>query len=290
MRQLLPIAALAGGIVFASAGMAENFYGKQFDTGGTTSAEASRGVNMPMVVDVDDGTVRQSPDVQAKILTELPRGYEVTVIGTANGGGWAHVYADGLDGYMDMVQLERIPAGYYPYSQPQAYGRPMIVISDEGNLHARPTPQSPLIETLPQGSQVVVLDNANAARWAHVSANGVDGYMDFVQLGDSYPAHSQTIYPTYNQTTYPTYNQTIYPTYNQTTYPTYQGGYQGSQPNEMTVTQAGGAIYQTADPESPLLATLPPGYRVVVIGSAGSWAHVSTANGIDGYMDYRQLQ
>ena len=43
MRHLLPIAAAAGAIALANAAMAENFYESQFDTGGTTFAEASRG-------------------------------------------------------------------------------------------------------------------------------------------------------------------------------------------------------------------------------------------------------
>jgi uncharacterized protein YgiM (DUF1202 family) len=280
MRRFLPIAALASGVVFAGATMAENFYESQFDTGGTTSAEASSGVNMPMVVGVDDATVRESPNVQSRILTELPRGTEVTVIGTANGGGWAHVYADGLDGYMDLIQLNRVPSGYYAYQPPQVAGHTMVVVADEGNLRARPTPQSPLIEAIPRGAQVVILDDANAARWAHVSANGVEGYMDFVQLGE---VQAQPSY-------YPSGYQTAYPTYNQTTYPTYQSGYPAPpQRNEMTVTSNGGAVFQAADPQSPILATLPPGYRVAVLGSTGSWAHVS-ANGVEGYMDYRQLQ
>jgi len=270
MRHLLPIAAAAGAIAFANAAVAENFYESQFDTGGTTFAEASRGVNMPMVVDVDDGTVRESPNVQSRVLTELPRGYEVTVIGTANGGGWAHVYADGLDGYMDMVQLDRVPLGYYAYQQPEIAGRPMVVVAQRGNLHAYPTPQSEVIETIPNGSRIVVLDDANAARWAHVSANGVEGYMDFVQLADL-PA------------------RTYYPSDYQTGYPAYQGGYRVQQPNEMTVASPGGAVFQAADPQSPVVATFPPGYRVVVLGSTGAWAHVS-ANGVDGYVDFRELQ
>jgi hypothetical protein len=31
----------------------------------------------------------------------------VTMIGTANGGAWAHVTVNGLDGYMDLVQLAK---------------------------------------------------------------------------------------------------------------------------------------------------------------------------------------
>jgi uncharacterized protein YgiM (DUF1202 family) len=72
---------------------------------GTNTGES---MNERMVVNVDDGNVRQKPNATAKILTKVLRGFSVTVIGTTNGGSWAHVKLDsGLDGYIDFSQLSK---------------------------------------------------------------------------------------------------------------------------------------------------------------------------------------
>jgi hypothetical protein len=52
------------------------------------------------------GTVHQSPDPQSPMLTVLPPGSRVSVIGSASGGSWAHVQVNGWDGYMDFAQLQ----------------------------------------------------------------------------------------------------------------------------------------------------------------------------------------
>jgi hypothetical protein len=38
-------------------------------------------------------------------MTTLPPGYQVSVIGSVN-GNWAHVVANGVDGYMSYNQLQ----------------------------------------------------------------------------------------------------------------------------------------------------------------------------------------
>jgi uncharacterized protein YgiM (DUF1202 family) len=61
-----------------------------------------------VVVSADNGVVRAQPNATSKIRTTVPHGQKVTVIGTANGGAWAHILtATGLDGYIDMVQLSK---------------------------------------------------------------------------------------------------------------------------------------------------------------------------------------
>jgi len=47
------------------------------------------------------------PNASSQILTTVPKGQQVTMIGTANGGAWAHVKVGNLDGYMDLVQLQK---------------------------------------------------------------------------------------------------------------------------------------------------------------------------------------
>ena len=95
--RLLPIAAVVAGLLCAT--------GTARAQVGTNTGES---MNQPMVVNVDDGNVRQKPNATAKILTKVLRGFSVTVIGTTNGGAWAHVkLASGLDGYIDFQQLSK---------------------------------------------------------------------------------------------------------------------------------------------------------------------------------------
>ena len=57
------------------------------------------------VVNGGGGTVHQTPDPQSPLLTTLPPGYQVSVLGSVN-GNWAHVVANGVDGYMAYNQLQ----------------------------------------------------------------------------------------------------------------------------------------------------------------------------------------
>ena len=57
------------------------------------------------VVNSGGGTVHQTPDAQSPLLTTLPPGYQVSVLGSVN-GNWAHVVANGVDGYMSYNQLQ----------------------------------------------------------------------------------------------------------------------------------------------------------------------------------------
>ena len=63
-------------------------------------------LKQPMVVN-GSGNVHVQPNATSKILTTVPSGHQVMMVGTANGGAWAHVMVDGLDGYMDQTQLQK---------------------------------------------------------------------------------------------------------------------------------------------------------------------------------------
>jgi len=143
-----------------------------------TVSQAGTGTNASrtMIVAVDQGNLREHSNLQGQLLATLPRGTTVTVIGTANGGGWAHVIYNNLDGYMDFVQLaEAAPA-------PGPYPAERIVNSVGGTIHQTPSSQSPLLTILPPGSRVQVIGSLSGGAWVHVVANGVDGYMDSTQL------------------------------------------------------------------------------------------------------------
>jgi uncharacterized protein YgiM (DUF1202 family) len=290
MQKFLPMAAMLGGLACSFSAGAENFYASESDSP-HAGYQTSGMMRQTMVVGVDRGTVRERPNTRSKLLTTLPRGYRVTVVGTANGGGWAHVMLDGLDGYIDFVQLDRAPASETYGSATSPADRMMVVTASQGSLRQRPTVESSLVSTLPRGERVTVIGTANGGGWARVVFHGVTGYMDFVQLSDLPAAPYGTSY----QTTYPVY-QGSYPVY-QSNYATYQYGYPAQngyptyQSRDMTVNAAGGTVHESPDTNSRLLSVLSPGQHVAVIGTTngGAWAHVVVAGG-DGYMDYRQLQ
>ncbi len=321
MKKILPIAVLAAGL--AAAGTA--YAGSSANSSGGVGTNVGDSMSEPMVVTTDNGNVREQPNATSKILTTVPHGHRITMIGTANGGAWAHVMVDGLDGYMDLVQLDKAPPAATYSSADQTPLRYMVVDSDNGNIRAQPTNESALLVTLPRGSRVALL-GSTASGWSHIQGNGVDGYIDTTKLANAGPAtytapytvpYGTVIYqpqPTYQvqpsyQTNYPTY-QTTYPTYQYSTTPSYQTpSYESPPPvqanspvypygstmpvygsNARVVNGGGGTVHQTPDSQSPLLTTLPPGYQVSVLGSVnGNWAHV-VANGVDGYMAYNQLQ
>jgi hypothetical protein len=57
------------------------------------------------VVNGGGGTIHQTPDSRSPLLGTVPPGYSVQVLGTVD-GGWAHVVASGIDGYMSYDQLQ----------------------------------------------------------------------------------------------------------------------------------------------------------------------------------------
>ena len=98
MRKTLSIAVVAAAINLSPSVYAQS---------GTVGTNVGSSMNQPMVVSADNGDVRMAPNATSQILTTVPKGQQVTMIGTANGGAWAHVKVGNLDGYMDLVQLQK---------------------------------------------------------------------------------------------------------------------------------------------------------------------------------------
>ena len=98
MRKTLSIAVVAAAIALPPSVYAQS---------GSVGTNVGSSMNQPMVVSVDNGNVHMQPNATSQILTTVPKGQQVTMIGTANGGAWAHVKVGILDGYMDLVQLQK---------------------------------------------------------------------------------------------------------------------------------------------------------------------------------------
>ena len=282
MARIVPLAISVAALL----GAAEVQAGSDVARNGNVGTSVTSSVDQPMLVITYFGNVREEPNAQARIITTVPRGSKVTVIGIANGGGWAHVTLSGLDGYMDLVQLRRAPPESIDH--PAVHYVEMKVELYSAYVHSQPTSDSPILVTLPRGSSLMVND-ANKG-WAHVQGHNFDGYMDLTALSDERTPHVTGAQQTPSQMTPTTPSD-------RTSTPTFQS-YSNAPPDQTTgfyepllrtVSGQGGTIYDRPDPLSRVLGFLPPGRQVSFIGSVGNWAHV-VANGIDGFMITSQLR
>jgi hypothetical protein len=91
-------------------------------------------------------TVFALPDVTAAPIAELPSGHEVTVVGRRS--PWVHVQAsDGLDGWVDGVQLAGVAMGASPVPEP-------VAVPQERTNTIPPPPGSVVVEK--QGSSFLL--------------------------------------------------------------------------------------------------------------------------------------
>jgi uncharacterized protein YgiM (DUF1202 family) len=282
MTRIVPLAISLAALLSA----AEVQAGSDVVRNGNVETSVSSSVDQPMLVITYVGNVREEPNAQAKVVTTVPRSSKVTMIGTANGGGWAYVTVGGLHGYMDLVQLRRAPRESIDH--PAVHYMEMKVELYSAYVHSQPTPDSQILMTLPRGSSLMVIESNNG--WAHVQGDNFDGYVDLAALSDERTHHvtgaNQT--PSQMTSTTPsdrTSTSTFQPYSNAPPHQT-AGFYE---PLLRTVGGQGGTIYEHPDPLSRVLSFLPPGRQVSFIGSVGNWAHV-VANGIDGFMITSQLR
>ena len=282
MARIVPLAISLAALL----GAVEAQAGSDVVRNGNVGTGVSSSVDQPMLVITYLGNVREEPNAQAKVITTVPRGSKVTMIGTANGGGWAYVTVGGLGGYMDLVQLRRAPPESIDH--PALHYVEMKVELYSAYVHSQPTPDSQILVTLPRGSSLMVIDANNG--WAHVQGYNFDGYMDLAALSDERTPHVKGASQTPSQMTSTTPSD-------RTSTPTFQS-YSNAPPQQTTgfyepllrtVGGQGGTIYEGPDPLSRVLGFLPPGRQVSFFGSVGNWAHV-VANGIDGFMITSQLR
>ena len=132
------------------------------------------------------------------------------VIGVDN--GWAHVQGHDFDGYVDLASLsdeatphvtgvnqtpsqmtttapgDRTSSPTFqshtnapPYQTSGFYEPPLRTVSSQGGpIYERPDTQSRVLGFLPAGRQVSFI--GSVGNWAHVVANGIDGFMITDQL------------------------------------------------------------------------------------------------------------
>src|SRR4029077_16454847 len=99
MRKILSLAVLAAGL--AVGGVA---YAQSSSSSGTGGANVGDSMKQPMIVSADNGNVRMQPNATSKILTTVPHGHQVIMVGTTNGGAWPHLTVDGVEGISDLLR------------------------------------------------------------------------------------------------------------------------------------------------------------------------------------------
>jgi len=280
MARIVPLAIFLAALL----GAAEVQAGSDVARNGNVGTSVTSSVDQPMLVITYFGNVREEPNAQARIITTVPRGSKVTVIGIANGGGWAHVTLGGLDGYMDLVQLGRAPRESIDH--PAVHYVEMKVEMYSACVHSQPRSDSQILVTLPHGSSLTVID-ANSG-WAHVQGYNFEGYMDLAALSDERTHHVTGANQTPSQMTSP--RQQAQPTTpsDQSSTPTFQSRANAPHYVEMKVELYSAYIHSQPTPDSPILVTLPRGSSLMVIEVDKGWAHVQD-NNFDGYMDLAAL-
>jgi hypothetical protein len=170
-----------------------------------------------MKVELYSAYIHSQPTADSPILVTLPRGSSLMVIEVDK--GWAHVQYNNFDGYMDLAALsdERTPhvvganqtpsqmtssrqqahpttpsdqtstptfqsrANAQPYQTGGFYEPLLRTVSGQGGtIYERPDPLSRVLGFLPPGRQVSFI--GSVGNWAHVVANGIDGFVPTSQL------------------------------------------------------------------------------------------------------------
>jgi Bacterial SH3 domain len=88
------------------------------------------------------------PDPSAPPITELPAGYELTVVGRR--GPWMHIQSgDGLDGWVDGTQLAGVAVGAAPVANPVPPSENRTMAAPPGSVVVEKRPSSFLVATGP---------------------------------------------------------------------------------------------------------------------------------------------
>ena len=124
--------------------------------------------------------LRKSASMTAKVLTTIPNGEVLVVLGTS--GGFAHVQYGAYVGYAstDFLRMsDRYPDGKQEAS-PTAYTSASV------NLRASASTGAAVLAVLPKGTQVLVI--ARDGTWCAVVANNISGYVMTEYLTGNEPA------------------------------------------------------------------------------------------------------
>lgn len=119
----------------------------------------------------DGLNLRSDASTAAGVVTVLPFGAMVDVLGGPSEDGWYRVAAQGQQGFVKGAFLDFTPP-------PPLRGDALVAPADGVRLRASPTLSAQILTVLPPGAQVRIFGDATADGWYSVQVNGSVGWVD----------------------------------------------------------------------------------------------------------------
>lgn len=141
-----------------------------------------------------DGRVnmRAEPSENARLLYQVPPDEALSILGTNSERTWYHVRlgnsetgwmrADLLKGEIGSVEAVYDSAPLPPERFGNSAHLAMVIAATGGNLREAPDVQFPVIETIPQGSEIELLARSPYSPWVKVSTGTQIGWMALMTI------------------------------------------------------------------------------------------------------------
>jgi peptidoglycan DL-endopeptidase LytF len=113
--------------------------------------------------------LRKSPSTSASVVSKLKNNTIVTVLSETN--GWAHVRANGQEGYVSSQYL----VNNATITPPAVNKNMQVSVSSRLNVRTSPSTSAAIVTKLSNGAIVNVKSTSNG--WSHISVNGKEGYV-----------------------------------------------------------------------------------------------------------------
>ncbi len=136
--------------------------------------------------------MRAGPDINSRLLFQVPAGETMSVLGISTNGEWLHIrLGNGETGWMSAPLLvQNIGTIQQVYDAtplpPQRYGelasRARVNVSDGGNLREAPDVAFRVKRTIPFGEELKLLARSPYSPWVKVDAGGDIGWMALFTL------------------------------------------------------------------------------------------------------------
>ena len=155
---------------------------------------------------------RSAPGLNAQIMTTVPKGTQVSVVGSQN--GWDQIVYNGTTGWIAGGHMSVTTAAGGPSTTANTTTAPAAstaaasaTTTVTGNMNFRSAPglNSQIINTVPKGSKVTVLGSQNG--WDQIIFNGTTGWIAGGYTSNAAAVSTNTQAPaasTYTYNAYPT--------------------------------------------------------------------------------------
>lgn len=228
----------------------------------TPSVTPAPGGNTTATVIASRLNMRASASTTATLLTQIPNGATVTVLGTA--GQWSQIRYGSYTGYV-MSQYLRVNGSSTaqptsaPTQKPTAeptIGTATITAGSRLNMRSAKSTSASIVTQIPSGATVGVI--SYASDWSKVTYNGYTGYVSspYISMNESQPETPATAKPDDGKT--------------------YKTVTISGSASRLNMRAGAGTSYE-------LVGRVPKGARVELISETGDWSQISY-NGMTGYV------